>query len=166
MRRALLALLLLAACSQSAGRAPMRPTPAPALEKAAIAAGVVRDPAATDIAGLYARDTDRVCIVAGRVGYRIGAIGRLRRRAGVQRGGNGGAVGRGAERRFRRRLRFRRAARRSTIAFPGRMPAACDKLCTDRASLTALEADLQSDAASEATTLRDVEGQIALRQLT
>jgi len=42
------------------------------LEAAAIQAGVIPDPDDTDITGLYARDTDRVCIVPGASAYRIG----------------------------------------------------------------------------------------------
>lgn len=149
--------LALAGCSQAPGAADEADA-GPALERAAIAAGVVRDPASTDIAGLYARDTDRVCIVAGSVGYRIGATvdygggQNCSARGTVARSGDALSVDLGGGCAFDARLDG------STIAFPGRLPAACDRLCTDRASLTALEADLQSDAAAEASALRDARG--------
>lgn len=156
MRRALAASLLLAGCTQQSG-APEEQA-GPALERAAIAAGVVRDPEATDIAGLYARDTDRVCVAPGRVGYRIGASidfggGQMCSASGtVARSGGALRVDFGGGCAFEARLDG------DTIVFPGSMPAACDKLCTDRASLTALEAELQSDAVAEATALRDARG--------
>jgi hypothetical protein len=153
----LAALLVLAGCSpqpdddreQEAGAQ---------LERAAIAAGVVRDPDATDITGLYARDTDRVCIAPARVGYRIGASidfggGQMCSASGtVARSGGALRVDFGGDCTFEARLDG------ETIVFPGRLPAACDRLCTDRASLTALEAELQSDAVAEAATLRDTKG--------
>ena len=68
--RIVLVALLLAGC----GAAPDEGNVAgAALEEAAIARGVVRDPAATDIVGLYGRDTDQLCIVASGNGHRIGA---------------------------------------------------------------------------------------------
>ena len=130
------------------------------LEQAAIAAGVVRDPADTNIAGLYARDTDRVCIVPARVGYRIGAT--------VDYGNGQGCSGAGTVSRTGETLRidfngapgcsFDARLDGETIAFPGRLPAPCDRLCARRASLSALEADRQSDAVAEAAALRDAGG--------
>lgn len=157
MRLALAVALILAGCSRApntddAGGA--------ALEKAAIAAGVIRDPAASEIAGLYARDTDRVCIAAARQGgYRIGAS--------VDYGTEGcsasGTVARSGE---ALRVVFDAApgcsfdARldQDRIVFPGQMPAACDRLCSARASFAALEADLLSEAVSEAMAMRDTKG--------
>ena len=63
-------MLLLVACSGK----PAEKTQAPQdLETAAIERGLVTDPRDTEIAGLYARDTDRICIVPAAPGYRIGA---------------------------------------------------------------------------------------------
>lgn len=154
MRTALAAVLLLAGCSKAAsdedaGRQ---------LERAAIVAGVVRDPDASDITGLYAREIDRLCIVPAGDGYRIGASidygggQRCSATGTVARSGDGLRVGFGNGCDFDARLDG------DTITFPGKLPAACDRLCTARASLTALEADLQSDAVAEATTLRNGRG--------
>ena len=130
-----------------------------ALEQAAIAAGVVRDPDTREIAGLYARDTDQVCIVAAGDGYRIGAS--------VDYGSEGcsaaGTVARDGE---RLRIafdgapgcRFDAEIDGDRIIFPGEVPAACERLCSNRASLAALEADLLSEAASEAAAMRDRRG--------
>ena len=63
-------LLLLAACS---AQAPQKAEGPPDLEAAAIRAGLIPDPQRGDIAGLYARDTDRLCIVRAGRGYRAGA---------------------------------------------------------------------------------------------
>ncbi len=152
----MIAALLLAGCTQQPGTT--GEDAGPELERAAITAGVVRDPEATDIAGLYARDTDRVCIAPGGVGYRIGAS--------IDYGGGQGCSARGTVARSGDALRvdfggdctFEARLDGDTIVFPGSMPTACDKLCTDRASLTALEAELQSDAVAEATALRDAKG--------
>lgn len=75
MKRAgLLLALLLAACSGGTKQAD-KAQPPQDLEKAAIERGLIRNPADTDIAGLYARDTDRICIVPDeQLGYRIGAF--------------------------------------------------------------------------------------------
>ena len=155
--RALFAVaLLLAGCSEEADVANEGGV---ALERAAVAAGVVRDPQGSALAGLYARDTDQVCIVAAEDGYRIGAS--------VDYGGEGcsasGEVTRSGERltitfdgapgcRFDARLDGEQ------IVFPGAVPAACERLCSNRASFAALEADLLSEAASEAAAMRDVRG--------
>lgn len=157
MRRALLAALLLTGCGQQPGAATGE-SAGPELERAAIAAGVVRDPDATDIVGLYARDTDRVCIAPARVGYRIGASidfggGQMCSATGtLARSGDALRVDFGNDCAFEARLDG------DTIVFPGSLPAGCDRLCTDRASLTALEAELQSDAEAEAVALRDIKG--------
>lgn len=130
-----------------------------ALEQAAIAAGVVRDPAGAALAGFYARDTDQVCIIAAGGGFRIGAS--------VDYGSEGcsgsGAVTRSGERLL---VSFDRApgctfdARMDgdRIVFPGDVPAACERLCSGRASLAALEVDLLSEAKSEAGGMRDRRG--------
>lgn len=148
------ALLVLAGCAQEADTGNAGGA---ALEDAAIAAGLVRDPASTDIAGLYALDTDKLCIVAAKSGgYRIGAT--------VDYGEEGcsaaGTVTRSGE---QLRVAFDGApgcdfdARidGDRIVFPGGVPAACEKLCTNRASLAALEVGLLSEAASEAAAMRD-----------
>lgn len=157
MRAALLLVAALAGCSRAPG-VNEQADAGPALERAAIAAGVVRDPTATGLAGLYARDTDRLCIVGAGPAYRIGAMvdygsgQTCSARGSVTQSGELLGVDFGSGCTFDARLDG------ATITFPGRLPAACDKLCTDRASLTALEVEQQSDAASEASALRDVRG--------
>jgi hypothetical protein len=46
------------------------------------------------------------------------------------------------------------------IVFPGRLPDACRKLCTERASLAALDVSRLSDSIAEASTLRDGRGKL------
>jgi hypothetical protein len=164
MKRALLLLLALAACSQTedtGGNGTVQVD----LERAAIAAGIVRDPAETDITGLYARDTDRVCIVPEIVGYSIGAT--------TDFGDGIGCSGQGTVTRSGETLHveFKNADGCSfdarfdgeRIDFPGRLPEPCKKLCSVRASFAALEADLLSDSIAEAATLRDGRGRMLCR---
>lgn len=170
MRRlALVALALLAACH--------RPAPAPAssatpqgLEAAAIQAGVIPDPADTDITGLYAREADRLCIVPSATAYRIGVfvdvdeqqncggsgtvtrVGETLHVTLDTDGGDGG--GGGAACSFDARFEGDR------IVFPGRLPDACQKACSRRASLAALDVTRLSESVSEASTLRDARGRL------
>lgn len=153
MKRVAIAALLLAGCSQPADTGN---SGGAALEEAAIAAGVVRDPDASALAGLYARDTDQVCIVAKDGGYRIGAsidlgdqgcsaAGTVTRSGGRLNVAFDGAPG----------CAFEAQLDGDRIIFPATMPAGCERLCTDRASFAALEVDLLSEAVSEARSMRD-----------
>lgn len=154
-------LILLLAVAGCAREVPREEAAGAALERAAIASGMVRDPKGTDFAGLYARDTDRVCIVASRGGgYRIGAS--------IDYGGTEGCSGRGTVTRSGEALRidfadapgcgFDARLDQDRIVFPGEVPAACERLCSERASLAALEADLLSQVPAEAAQLRDRTG--------
>jgi hypothetical protein len=162
-RLALPALLMLAACSR--GAAPTENKTARAetgLEAAAIQAGVIPDPNDTDITGLYARDTDRVCIVPGASAYRIGVYVAYDERENC--GGSGtatrsgenvhvemdGAQGCGFDARFEG----------DRLVFPARVPDGCQKICSHRASLAALDVDRLSESVSEASTLRDGKGRL------
>lgn len=135
---------------------------APDLESAAIAAGVIADPQNTDITGLYARDTDRVCLVPGRLNYRIGVF--------VDYGDQQSCGGSGTVTRVGETLHIVFAAapgcdfearfEGDRIVFPGRVPDGCAKLCAQRASLAALDVARLSDSVSEASTLRDGKGRL------
>lgn len=164
-RAALAAALLITGCDGAAP--PPRPAKTPvALEAAAIQAGVIPDPASMDITGLYTRETDRVCIVPSATAYRIGVFidydeeqhcagsGTVTRvgdalRVSLGKGGEGGA-GCSFDARFEG----------DRIVFPPKVPAACQRLCSDRASIAALDVARLSDAISEAATLRDGRGRL------
>lgn len=159
MRRTALALLssvALAAC----GRAPDaadRNSAGAQLERAAIAAGVVANPKQLDPVGVYASESDRVCVLREGKAYRIGASvdygdghGCLAR--GTAKGGAKLAVALGEGCRFEARLDGGR------LIFPPALPEDCDRLCTGRALLTALSAARLSGAPSEATALRGRDG--------
>jgi hypothetical protein len=161
MKRLLIGLLALAACSeQSAPAPPPGPTPAAGLEAAAIEAGMITDPASTDLTGLYARDTDRVCIVPSATGYRIGVF--------VDYGDAQSCTGSGVATRVGETLAltfpsapgcsFVARYEGDRIAFPGQLPDACAGLCLQRASLAALDVERLSDSAAEASTVRDAKG--------
>ena len=166
MKRAIgLALLpLLMTCSPSPTKAPKAGPAgsAPDLESAAIAAGVIADPANTDITGLYARDTDRVCLVPSRLNYRIGAF--------VDYGDQQNCGGSGTVTRVGETLHisfdgaegcdFDARFDSDRIVFPGRLPDACAKLCARRASFAALDVSRLSESVSEASTLRDGKGRL------
>lgn len=127
------------------------------LESAAIAAGVIPDPANTDITGLYARDTDRICVVPDRLNYRIGAF--------VDYGDQQSCSGVGTVSRVGEALHvafndapgcdFDARFDGDRIVFPGRLPEPCAKLCARRASFAALDVARLSESVSEASTLRD-----------
>ncbi|MGN5374323.1 hypothetical protein [Sphingomonas hankookensis] len=151
MRR-IAAALLVAGCSQG-GTTPGTIEGA-ALEQAAIARGVVRDPASATPVGLYAREGDRMCVT----GKRIGVF--------IDYGEGTGCSAHGRYTRDGERLRiglgrdcaFEAAFDGDGVRFPGELPAGCAALCTGRASLSGLQLDRLSDSAAEAQALRDPAG--------
>ncbi len=161
MRWPLALLPLLAACSaeQGGGNETLAP---PDLEDAAIERGLVRDPADTDVTGLYSRDTDRVCVIRQGNGYRIGAF--------VDYGDRVSCTGKGTAARSGETLSIdltgKGGARCSfdarfdgdRIIFPGSVPDDCARLCGPRASFAGLEVQRLSESAAEAASLRTAEG--------
>lgn len=149
--RVLVALLLLAGCSDAA---PVVRNESASLERAAIARGVVRDPATVTPTGLYAREGDRLCMTDKRIGVfidygdGIGCSGR----GGFARKSNGLQIELGRD------CTFEAAYDGDRVRFPGALPAGCERLCTRRASLAGLDIDRLSDSASEAAALRDPAG--------
>lgn len=164
MKPFLLALVLLSGC-QGEDPSRRRPTPEPTgLEAAAIEAGVIPDPNGTDITGLYVSEADRVCIVPSATSYRIGVTVDYDDR---EHCGGTGVVSRSGET-LHVAFDTRRAADCSfdarfegdRIVFPGRLPAGCQALCTQHATLSGLALDRLSESASEASTLRDSRGKL------
>lgn len=158
----LAAVFLLAACSGSGDPGPTAsPTP-PSLESAAIERGIVRDPKASDITGLYARDTDRLCVVPDGTAYRVGAF--------VDYGDKVSCTGRGTAARSGSTLAIELKGKNGEtcafdakfdgdrITFPANVPDSCAKLCGPRASFAALEVERLSESAAEAEALRSAEG--------
>lgn len=160
IERGAAALLLIAVASCPPRAETIAVPPAPDLETAAIARGLVRDPRGVDIVGLYVRETDRLCIVRDGAGHRIGATvdygegiacngaGRLTRSGGALR------VSLGAGCDFDARFDGDR------IAFPARLPDGCAALCKRRATLAAVSVSRLSDSAAEAATMRDTRGRL------
>ena len=155
---AFVALALLASCPRfDRGMAEQR---APDLETAAVLRGLVREPGESEVVGLYARDTDRVCVVRRGGGYRIGAY--------VDYGDGLGCSGAGTLTRFGQRVSvtlgegcaFDAQFDGDRIAFPAVLPAACAKLCGRRASFAALTAVRLSEVPAEAATMRDARGRL------
>lgn len=155
--RALPLLLLLAACSGK----PADKAEAPQdLETAAIERGLVTDPDDSEILGLYARDTDRICIVPATLGYRIGAY--------VDYGDRITCSGTGTVSRAGETLRIKLGSDDSCsfdaklagekIVFPGALPEGCAKLCARRASYAGLEVERMSESVAEAAAMRDAGG--------
>nr|WP_233150711.1 hypothetical protein [Sphingomonas sp. BT553] len=155
-----LALLLTACGNGSRDPSGEANSPGARLEAAAEAAGLVPDAARTSIAGSWARDTDRMCIVdtpgsSQRIGVLIdygdgqgcSASGRLDRRGSRLKIAFGNC-------------RFAAKFDGERIGFPATLPAACDALCTGRASLAAMEVDRLSDSSAEAATLRGRQGRL------
>lgn len=158
-------LLLLAACS---GGVPGSNTATPQdLESAAIERGLVVNPDDSDLTGLYARDTDRVCVVRDRDSYRIGAfvdygeglsctgtgtVSRAGEALSVTLTGPKTKNGAGATCSFDARFDG------AHIRFPATVPPECAKFCGPRASFAALSVERLSESAAEARALRSAEG--------
>lgn len=158
MRAALALLLALGSCS---GGAPAPNAAEPQdLESAAIERGLLRDPRDREIAGLYARDTDRVCIVGGEDGYRIGAF--------VDYGDRITCSGSGKVTRSGETLHielgegeacsFEARFDGEKLIFPGNVPDGCARLCARRASYAGLEVARLSESEAEARAMRDPRG--------
>jgi hypothetical protein len=155
-------LLLLAGCGRDEPKPASNATAASGLEAAAIEAGVIPDPNNTDITGLYARDTDRVCVVPTATAYRVGVF--------VDYGDKVSCGGSGTVTRVGEKLQlefdgaegcsFEARFEGDRIVFPGRLPDACQKLCAQRASMAALDVSRLSESVSEASTLRDGKGKL------
>lgn len=156
--RALLLLLLLAACS--GGQQAAKDQPPQDLEKAAVERGLIRNPGDTEIAGLYARDTDRICIVPTSIGYKIGAF--------VDYGDGITCSGAGKASRVGETLHielggddtcsFDAKFDGDKISLPGALPEGCSKFCTRRASYAGLEVNRLSESPAEAAAMRDGSG--------
>lgn len=152
---AVLILAVLAGCGETAQSGD--PAAPPDLETAAIKRGVIRDPADTDLTGLYARGTDRVCIVSDGGGYRIGVTSDY--------GGGITCNGAGRVSRSGETLQlelgscsFEARYDGERIAFPGRMSSECAKLCDKRASLAGVDVERLSESRAEAATMRSADG--------
>ena len=165
MKRAIaIVLLLIAGCSGSGKKAETGTNQAApvGLEAAAIEAGVIPDPNNSDITGLYARDTDRVCVVPTATAFRLGVF--------VDYGDQQSCGGSGVVTRVGEKLHvefdkvdgcsFEARFEGDRIVFPGRLPDACQKLCQRRASLAGLDVSRLSESVSEASTLRDSKGRL------
>lgn len=160
MKRVFAALLLLGGCQGQSGP-DARPTPS-GLEAAAIEAGVISDPANTDPTGLYARDRDKICVVPSATAFHIGVH--------VDYGDDYFCNGSGEATRTGEMLHvdltiapgcsFDAKFDGDRIAIPGRLPDACQKACSKRASLAGLNVERLSDSPSEAAALRDGRGRM------
>lgn len=161
MKRVVFACLLLAACSKPQEK-PAAASPASGLEAAAIEAGVIADPASTNIAGLYARDTDRVCIVPNATAYRIGVFVDYGENQTCGASGVVSHVGETLNLDFPQApgCNFDARFEGDRIVFPGQVPQACSALCRGRASVAALDLERLSESVSEASTLRDARGKL------
>lgn len=131
------------------------------LESAAIARGMIPDPQRSEVAGLYARESDRLCIVPQGDAYRIGAF--------VDYGDGINCSGAGRITRDGETLHvtlgeegcsFDARIAGDGIRFPGRMPQPCARLCTQRASFAGMDVQRLSDAMAEASALRDPRGRL------
>ena len=150
--------LAIAACSRPAER-PTSDSPGGRLEAAALAAGLVADPAGS-IGGSWARGTDRLCVMGSGAGQtRVGAL--------VDYGDGQTCAAKGTLRRSGSRLdftfgecRIRALFDGERIVFPPEVPQECDAICGGRASLAALEVERVSEALAEAGTLRDPAGHL------
>lgn len=132
------------------------------LEAAGIAAGLVADPAAAPLDGVWSRDSDRMCIIphgrdTSHATRRIGVV--------LDYGEGQGCVAAGTLERSGPALKVVFGACRFTahfdgdgIRFPAVLPGACGALCSGRATLSALTVERVSASLAEARTLRGPNG--------
>lgn len=132
------------------------------LEAASIATGLVADPATIPLDGIWARDSDRMCILPASGGKddaprHIGVL--------LDYGEGQGCTARGTLSRSGRDLTIALGACQFTarldgdsIQFPAALPATCNDLCTGRATLSALTVERVSASVAEAGTLRSSNG--------
>ena len=154
--RVLVLLLLLTACHQAPSHDESSDD---RLEAAAIARGLIADPAKAGLAGVWASDTDRICVVPSGETMRLGAS--------VDYGDGQACVASGSVERSGGKLRVRFGECRfdagfdgERIGFPAELPDACARFCTGRASLTALAVERLSASVSEAASLRGPNGKL------
>jgi hypothetical protein len=151
-------MLILALALTACQRAPTEPeTPGDRLEAAAIARGLVADPTRAGIVGSWARDGDRICVVPHGKAHRLGVA--------IDYGEGQGCVASGTAGRDGEQLRvrfgdcaFNAAFDGERITFPPELPAPCARLCTGRATLSALSVERLSASASEAAAMRAPNG--------
>ena len=157
-RVVVVAALLLAGCGRGQDAPAASGEAGARLERAAVSAGLIVDTASRSIVGAWARDTDRACVVPGVGGDdRIGVL--------IDYGAGQGCAASGTVRRSGDGLEVRLGECRLTarfdggrIVFPAEVPAACDRLCSGRASLAAMTVERQSESLSEALSLRTPSG--------
>lgn len=153
-----LPLLLLAACSGGGEQAGQGEQPQE-LEAAAIERGLVPSPKDSEIAGLYARDTDRICIVPdATIGYRIGAFVDYADRITCSGAGTVTRAGETLHVEMGKGCSFDAKFDGEKIRFPGALPDGCIALCSKRASYAGLEVTRLSEATAEAAAMRDSNG--------
>jgi hypothetical protein len=156
---AVLALLALTGCSSKQDAAEAVSGGAGArLEQAAIATGVIRDPASADLTGVYASDPERVCVVPAAQDFRIGVT--LDYGEGQQCHASGTLVRSGETLKvdLGDGCAFEARFDGQGIRFPGALPDACQAKCTGRATMAGLSVDTLSASLSEATALTDAKG--------
>ncbi|MBR0551812.1 hypothetical protein [Stakelama marina] len=161
MRRAgLLVLFALAGCSgdaQSGGKHSSRSSD---LESAAIERGVIRDPGDTDPVGLYARDTNRLCVLPAKREYRVGVFVDYGEALTCSGSGTAQRDGEALHLAFANGCKFEARFDGQHVRFPGALPDGCASLCRGRASLAGLEVGRLSGSKSEASALRDARGRL------
>jgi hypothetical protein len=152
---------VLTACHSQPTQPAANATPS-SLEVAAIAAGVIDDPSTIDPTGLYARDRDKLCVVPSATAFRVGVY--IDYGDGYSCSGSGEATRAGetlhVELTSAPGCAFDATFDGERIAVPGRLPDACQRACTSRASLAGLSVEKLSDSPSEAGALRDGRGRL------
>jgi hypothetical protein len=158
MRVAVLALLMLAGCGGGASEE----NAGAQLEAAAIARGVIADPASLRVVGAYGRGADRMCVAEIDGGLKVGVD--------VAYGGDLGCTARGTAKQDGEDIditldgaegcRFTARFDGDALALPGRLPEACATFCDAPASLAGLTVDRLSDAAAEVRAMRGQQGSL------
>lgn len=147
------------ACQQAPSPKAPDLSPGGRLEAAATARGLIADPAKVGLAGSWASETDRLCVVPAGNATKLGA--------GVDYGEGQSCAASGTVERDGGTLkvrfgdcRFEAGFDGERITFPAELPVACDRYCTGRGSLAALTVERLGESVSEAATLRAPDGRL------
>lgn len=135
-------------------------TPGARIEAAAVASGVIADPAKADPNGTFGRDSDRVCILGEGRQRRIGIYSYYGDDLTCTARGHAEVDGETLDIRLGESDRCRIKARfdGNAIAFPGSTAEECASFCDAPASLAGLSVERFSDSPAEAQSLRGGDG--------
>ena len=159
--RPLIACLLLTACSSGAA---VEDQGAGNLEAAAIASGVIPDPATAPVEGLYEHvgeaATDKLCLIGAGDRYKVGISVHLGRNVACHAQGSAERDGEALTITLNGKgdCRFAAAFDGEEVRIPGTIPQGCSSYCTGDNSISGVALGKSSGERADALAARDGEG--------